>query len=196
MPALVPTDYTATIVWLGLVPHRDAPEIEANSSERLSLTFAGVESGEVHSGLTRPSCSRVTAQYPKGTEIRNTRQVSIVSEEELATIASALDLEKLDPRWLGATIVVRGIPDFSYIPPSSRLQAEDGATLTVDMQNRPCSLVARTIEQARPGHGKGFKAAAKGRRGVTAWVEREGALVLGGTLRLHIPDQRAWQPGG
>ena len=195
MPALVPTDYTATIVWLGLVPHRNAPEIEANSAERLSLIFASVDSGEVHSGLTRPSCSRVTAQYPKGTEIRNTRQVSIVSEEEMQAIASALDLDLLDPHWLGATVVVRGIPDFSHIPPASRLQAEDGATLTVDMQNRPCSLVARTIEAARPGHGKRFKAAAKSRRGVTAWVEREGALVRGSTLRLPIPAERAWQPG-
>ncbi len=33
---------------------------------------------------------------------------------------------------------------------------------------------------------------ATGRRGVTAWVEREGALVLGDHLRLHIPDQPAW----
>ena len=43
--------------------------------------------------------------------------------------------------------------------------------------------------------GKGFKAAAKGRRGVTAWVERPGALVVGDRLRLHIPDQPAWAPG-
>ena len=196
MPALVPTDHFATIVWLGRVPHRDAPEIDGAEADRLRLTFAGVETGEVHSGLTRRSCSRVAAQYPKGTEIRNTRQVSIVSEEEMGEIAAKLALDRLDPRWLGATVVVRGIPDFTHIPPSSRLQSEDGATLTVDMLNRPCSLVARTIEEARPGHGKSFKAAAAGRRGVTAWVEREGTLALGGTLRLHIPDQRAWRPAG
>jgi hypothetical protein len=29
---------------------------------------------------------------------------------------------------------------------------------------------------------------------VTAWVEREGVLRLGEMLRLHIPDQPAWQP--
>jgi len=34
--------------------------------------------------------------------------------------------------------------------------------------------------------------AAKGRRGVTAWVEREGRLAVGDALRLHIPDQPAW----
>ncbi|MEM6942014.1 MAG: hypothetical protein AAF509_18060 [Pseudomonadota bacterium] len=35
---------------------------------------------------------------------------------------------------------------------------------------------------------------AEGRRGVTAWVEREGMLRVGDTLRLHVPGQRAWQP--
>ena len=44
-----------------------------------------------------------------------------------------------------------------------------------------------------PGHGKAFKPAAHGRRGVTAWVEREGPLTLGDELRLHVPDQRNWQ---
>ena len=195
MPALIPTDHTATIVWLGRVPHRDAPDIAADALKDMVLTFAGM-AGEVHSGLTRLSCSRVTAQYPKGTEIRNTRQLSIVSTEELRLIAADLDLDRLDPCWLGASVVVEGIPDFTHVPPSSRLQAENGTTLTVDMENRPCSLVARTIEDARPGHGKGFKTAARGRRGVTAWVEREGVLALGDRLRLHIPDQRPWAPGG
>ena len=39
---------------------------------------------------------------------------------------------------------------------------------------------------------KGFKTAAAGKRGVTAWVEREGTLRLGDEVRLHIPAQRAW----
>jgi MOSC domain-containing protein YiiM len=35
-----------------------------------------------------------------------------------------------------------------------------------------------------------------GKRGVTAWVERPGDLVLGDVLRLHCPEQRAWQADG
>jgi hypothetical protein len=61
------------------------------------------------------------------------------------------------------------------------------------MQNRPCRFPAKTIESARPGHGKRFKEVAEGRRGVTAWVERPGVLRLGEGLRLHVPDQRPWQ---
>jgi hypothetical protein len=85
-----------------------------------------------------------------------------------------------------------GIVDFSHLPPGSRLQATNGTTLVIDMENRPCNLPARVIEKVQPGHGKAFMKSATGRRGVTAWVEREGALVLGDHLRLHIPDQPAW----
>lgn len=193
MPALKKTAITGTIVWLGRVPHRDADEIETEGLTEMSLTFAGLE-GEVHAGLTRPSCSRVTAQYPRGTEIRNVRQLSIVSAEELDRIAGQLGLPAIEPRWVGASVVISGIPDFSHVPPSSRLQAEGGCTLTVDMQNRPCQYPAKTIEAAAEGHGKGFKAAANRLRGVTAWVEREGVLRLGQTVSLHIPDQRPWAP--
>jgi hypothetical protein len=192
MPALIPTSFSGSIEWLGLVPHRTAPEIDCRPLAEMRLAFSGLE-GEVHAGLTRASCSRVVDQYPRGTEIRNTRQVSIVAAEDLEAIAAELGLDRVDPAWLGASVVVRGIPDFSHVPPSSRLQGPSGATLVVDMQNRPCQFPARTIEAARPGHGKSFKAAARGRRGVTAWVEREGLLALGDSLRLHIPDQREWE---
>lgn len=194
MPALVPTDHRAQIVWLGLVETDDRTALLAASAERLDLSFAGLE-GSVHSGETRPSCSRVTAQYRKGTPIRNTRQLSVLSAEELDGIAAAMGLDAIDPARLGATLVLRGIPDFTHIPPSARLQSEaHGTTITVDMENHPCQFPARSLEAAHPGHGKGFKRAAEGRRGVTAWVEREGPLVLGDTMRLHVPAQRAWAP--
>ena len=195
MPALITTSHYATITWLGYVTSRESAEIETHAIDRMPLTFAGFDA-EVHAGLTRPSCSRVVSQYSKGTDIRNTRQVSIVSYEEMQAVAAALGLDTLDPLWLGASVVVEGIPDFSHIPPSSRLQTESGTTLTVDMQNRPCQYPAKTIEASRPGHGKAFKEHAKGRRGVTAWVERDGVISIGDRFRLHVPDQRAWRPDG
>ena len=104
------------------------------------------------------------------------RQLSIVSEEELSAIADEMGVARLDPSWFGASVVLRGIPDFSHIPPSSRLQNDAGTTLTIDMQNRPCHLPVAEIKVDHPNEAKGFKAAACGRRGVTAWVEREGQL--------------------
>ena len=191
MPALIPTAFTARIAWLGRVPDRDA-SLRSEPLKEVAVGFAGFE-GEAHGGLTRPSCSRVARLHPRGTEIRNARQIALVSAEEMAEVAARMGLDALDPAWSGASIVVEGLPDFSRLPPSARLQAPDGATLVVDMENRPCHLPARVIDEDAPGAGRAFKAAAKGRRGVTAWVEREGRLRLGDVLTLHIPDQRPWR---
>ncbi len=193
MPALEPTRHIGVITFLGAVPHRDAPELETRVLDTMPLSFGGYK-GDVHAGLTRPSCSRVLAQHPRDTEIANTRQLSLVSAEEIAEIARECGLDAMDPIWMGASVVISGIPDFTHLPPSSRLQAEDGTTLVIDMENRPCTFPSLTIEKQHPGKGKPFKAAAKGKRGVTAWVERPGTLRLGDTLTLHVPAQRAWAP--
>lgn len=192
MPALKPTDLYGTITFLGSVPHRDKTELETDVLQEMPLSFEGYE-GDCHSGLTRPSCSRVISQHPeRGTEIRNARQLSLLGAEDLAEIAQKLGMAELDPAWLGASVVIEGVPDFSHLPPSSRLQAENGTTLAVDMQNRPCKFPAVTIVKAGHEEGRGFKEAAEGLRGLTAWVERPGTLRLGDRLRLHVPDQRAW----
>lgn len=190
MPALKPTSLTGRVTWLGVVPARDLALASA-ARESLKLTFAGPE-GEDHGGLTRPSCSRVKSQYPVNTEIRNTRQLSVVAAEDLEAIRAAMHLDTFDPAWIGATMVLSGIADLTYLPPSSRLQFHGGATITVDMENRACHLPAPVIEADAPGKGRAFKKAATGRRGVTAWVEREGIVRLNDSVTLHIPDQRAW----
>mgnify|MGYP005674331875 FL=1 len=192
MSCLVKSQYIGTITWLGRV---SAPEYNIRS-EALNTAEAYFEGilGESHSGATRPSCVRVTMLHPKSTEIRNTRQLSVLSAEENAEIASGIGLEQLDPSWLGASIVIAGIPDLTHIPPGSRLQTGAGTTLTADLENAPCNWPAKEIETDHPGHGKAFKSVAKGRRGITAWVERPGRLSLGDDVHLFIPAQRDWQP--
>lgn len=192
MSCLVKSQYIGTITWLGRV---SAPEYNIRS-EALNTAEANFEGilGESHSGATRPSCVRVTMLHPKSTEIRNTRQLSVLSAEENAEIASGIGLEQLDPSWLGASIVIAGIPDLTHIPPGSRLQTGAGTTLTADLENAPCNWPAKEIETDYPGHGKAFKSVAKGRRGITAWVERPGRLSLGDDVNLFIPAQRDWQP--
>lgn len=188
------TSYEAEITWLGMVPEGIAEDrIYAQPQEQLEFDMGGAR-GEHHYGETRASCVRVTMLYPKGTEIRNVRQLSILAQEDLDAIASEMGLEALDPAWLGASVVVSGIPDFSHVPPSSRLQGPSGLTLTIDMENLPCIWPAKEIERVRPGFGKTFKPAADGRRGVTAWVEHPGQLSIGDSLRLFVPTQESWSP--
>ena len=93
-------------------------------------------------------------------------------------------------------MVLRGMPNFTLVPPSSRLQVggeeKGGTTLVIDMENRPCIFPGRVIEKDHEGFGLKWKAAAEGKRGVTAWVQSPGSICLGDKLTLHIPDQAFW----
>jgi len=193
MPALIKSDYNAKVTWLGHVANRDA----SLRSAPMTGTMAALEGfgGESHGGLTRSACSRFEMLYPKGTEVRNTRQLSILSSEELAAIAEKIGLDHLDPGLLGASMVVEGVPDFSHVPVGSRLKSAEGTVITIDLENGPCHFPGQEIEAEAPGHGKGFKVAAKGMRGVTAWVERAGPVAVGDVLELYVPTQPAWQAG-
>jgi len=115
MPILTPTDILARVVWTGVVRDRTATLV-AEPVETLRLGFAGAE-GDCHGGLPRPSCSRVKLQYARGTEIRNARQLSLVSEEELAAVAAEMGIPEIRPEWTGANLMVAGAPRFTGIPP-------------------------------------------------------------------------------
>lgn len=191
MPVMRETEFKGEVVWLGHVAKGESIRADAVSS--LDLGFSGDRSTR-HEGENRLSCVRMKNLYPQGTEIRNVRQLSVLSAEELDATAAEMDLDTLDPSFLGASIVLRGIPDFTHVPPSSRLQGPSGVTITIDMENRPCIFPGREVEADLPGHGAAFKPAAQGRRGVTAWVERPGELKLGEPMTLFVPDQRPWAP--
>ncbi|MEL7012469.1 MAG: MOSC domain-containing protein [Pseudomonadota bacterium] len=190
MPALIATKFEGRIAWLGVVADQES-DIRSDPLQEVNLGWDGMPD-EFHGGRTRPSCVRVTEQHVEGTEIANVRQLSLVSAEEMADIASAMGLDSLKPEWLGASVVIEGIEDFTHIPPSSRLQSESGATLVVDMHNRPCHWPGKEIEKDHEGFGRKFRKAGEGRRGITAWVERPGSLRVGDRVRLHVPDQRGW----
>ncbi len=190
MTALTDSGATGIVEWIGYVRDRGA-SLRSSSCDAAELDFCGMV-GEDHGGLTRGSCVRVRNLYDTGTPIRNTRQITLLATEEIQQIADETGLASADPALLGANIVIRGIPFFTLIPPSSRLQFSGGATVTVDMENLPCGLPAREIEIEHPGRGRGFKAAASRRRGVTAWVEREGPVRLRDAVRLFIPSQPPW----
>ncbi len=174
-----------------LVNSTPAEDLSSSRIATVKASYAGLE-GESHSGLVRSSCVRVRHQYPEGTQIRNTRQVSIVSTEELATIAETMGIAELEPEWLGANLLVSGIPNFSQIPPSTRMIFAGGASLVVDLENSPCKYPGEIIERHHPGCGSLFAKAAVGRRGVTAWVEREGNINTGDSIQLYVPPQRIY----
>ena len=182
---------TGRVDSLLLAPDR-AAGLEKQSVERLSLTFAGI-TGDCHSGLTRASDSRTLQLYRRNTEIRNVRQLSIVSREELAEVAGRMEIPEILPEWLGANLVTSGIPDLTLLPPSTRLQFPSGATLVVDMENAPCRQVMEVIRAEHGDKALPFVKHATHKRGLTAWVEREGEIATGDEIVIWLPPQRIWK---
>jgi hypothetical protein len=159
---------------------------------KLALGFAGPD--DCHAGLTRKSDSRTLPLYKRNIDIRNVRQLTIISVEELAEIATRLGIPVVEPEWLGANMLVSGIHDMSLLPPSTRLQFPSGATIVVDMENYPCSQIAKVIDEHHPGTRFKVVEAAMHKRGVTAWVEREGDVSTGDSIKIITPPNRLYPP--
>ena len=113
--------------------------------DKVRVTWEGFE-GDRHAGLTVKSKGR-TPHYPRGVEVRNTRQVSIVSAEELAAVAEELGVPRVLPDWLGANLMLSGIPSLSLLPPGTRLFFSGDASLVVEAENHPCTVAGEVIQQ-------------------------------------------------
>jgi hypothetical protein len=155
--------------------------------DRVTLTYGGIE-GDRHFGLTMKSGVR-QKHLPRGTEIRNARQLSLLSEEELAVIARAVAADSMDFTWLGGNLCVRGVPKLTQLPPSTRLVFPSGATLCIDMDNLPCTNPGKVAAQHLGGDATfaaRFVEAATDRRGLVGWVEREGELKVGDAFSVWV----------
>ncbi|MDQ6603490.1 MAG: MOSC domain-containing protein [Chloroflexota bacterium] len=169
---------------------RDTVSLVTTSDTTIEITMEGV-AGDKHAGITRLSDSR-TPWFTRGTVIRNSRQVSLVAAEDLERIAAALELPVIEPEWLGANLVLRDIPDFSHLPPGSRLFFPDAAVLVVTEQNFPCIQPGRVIQEQYPDAtrlAQQFPKAALHLRGIVACVERPGTIRAGDTVRVDVIEQ-------
>lgn len=162
------------------------------AAETLELTFEGIP-GDFHAGATRRSGGR-EPWYPRGTEMRNERQVSILAPDELRAIAAELRLDEVRPEWMGGNILLEGLPNLSMLPPRTLLFFEGGVTLKVDGQNGPCKLTGRSIAE-RSGAADvsamalEFVRVAKRLRGLVAWVEKPGRVRAGERVTARLPEQ-------
>ena len=173
----------------GLFVNRDRSDsLQSEAINEAAVSYAGFE-GEAHSGLTRGSCSRVKLQYDVGTEIRNTRQITVLSVEDLQAIATNMKIPHVKPEWIGCNLLVSGIPSLTLLPPSTRIILESGVSIVVDMENGPCKFSGAVIDQYFPGTGHLFAEAASHLRGVTAWIEKTGSISINESLRVHLPVQ-------
>jgi hypothetical protein len=182
--------FQGTVDLLLASPERNTG-LEKAAVRQARLLFSGME-GDCHGGLTRPSDSRMLKQYKRGTTVRNSRQLSILSLDELAEVAERMGIPAVKPDWVGANMVVRGIPDLTLLPPSSRLQFPSGAMVAIDAENHPCRYPADIIAKHHPEARMGFVKAAMHKRGVVGWVEAEGMIRTGDSITIWIPPQRIY----
>ncbi len=165
----------------------DGDTFVTRSIDQLLLTFEGIP-GDRHAGLTRKSGVRET-HLPRGSLIRNARQLSLLSLEELAQTATALNLEVIPGHWCGANVVFSGLEGLTQLPPSTRLVFPSGASVVIDGENLPCTQTGRSIAERAPtptpALASRYVKAAMHRRGLVAWVEREGQIRLGDLPTIH-----------
>ena len=167
---------------------RDPHSLVSTPQQQVNVTFEGFEDDR-HSGITHRTGGR-TPFYPRGTLIRNQRQVSLVSSEELEQIAGALNLPEIHPEWLGANLLVEGIPSFTLLPPMTHLFIGAGAVLLVMEENLPCSNPGKVLQEQFsevPWLAALFPRAALHRRGLVAVVERPGTIQVGDEVRVQAP---------
>lgn len=172
-------------------------DFETVAVNALEVCFEGIP-GDFHAGLTRRSGSR-EPWYPRGTEMRNERQLTILSRAELGEAASQMGIDSIEPEWIGGNLTLAGIPMLSMLPAGTLMFFAGGATLKVDFQNAPCRLSGKTIARNVGREGDvalalSFVSSAKRRRGLTAWVEKPGRIELGETVELRLPEQWIYPP--
>ena len=169
-----------------------ADHFQTRPVDELLLDFDGI-AGDFHAGPTRRSGGR-EPWYPRGTEMRNERQLSIVAADELAVVAQRMGLAEIRPEWIGANLVIEGVPNLSMLPAGTLLFFKGGVTIKVDAQNGPCRIAGRSIaENAGMADVEAgallFPKVAKRLRGVVAWVEKPGTVMAGEEISVRVPEQ-------
>jgi hypothetical protein len=183
----MPTTPNQNLMITGVYLCLDANSMITTPQPQIMAAFAGLE-GDRHYGFTRLSNGR-WPWYPRGTEIRNDRQVSLVSAEEMAAVAAELGVLDVRAEWLGANLLTQGFAGLTLLPPNTRLFFPSGAVLVITAENLPCSDPAKIITE-KTGVGEAarlFPKVAMHKRGLVAVVERPGLICPGDEVRIDTP---------
>jgi MOSC domain-containing protein YiiM len=157
------------------------------SVDFLELDWGG-PIGDRHHGELMASDTRQSRVFPRGTTIRNHRQLSLVDLSELAQIATALGIPRIDPGVIADNICTEGIENLTDLPRMTRLAFPSGAVLMLGGPNAPCTIAGDMVARTYGSRVEAFPKAAIGRRGVTAWVERPGLVKPSDAITVLPPD--------
>jgi hypothetical protein len=175
----------------GLFSTPDPEQFVTTLRDEIAFELDGIE-GDRHAGFERLSGGREKKQYPKGTRIRNNRQWSAVSIEEMKRVANTMQLDEVKPEWIGANLLISGIEDLSLLPSMSLIKLfhenEEGPVLVIFGQNKPCMHPHHVMEEAlAQSIAVPFTKAAVQYRGLVGWVEKPGTARLGDRVEIWVP---------
>lgn len=165
-------------------------DIISTPLERVTVTEAGFE-GDRHAGMTRTSGAH-TSGSSEGEEVRNTRQVSVVSQAEMDEIARRMELDDVRAEWMGANLCLSGIEDLTRLPQGTRMAFENGVEIVVHGENKPCTGPGKVIEEHYPdraGLASQFPKQALHLRGLVGWVDQTGEIRVGERVRVISPER-------
>jgi hypothetical protein len=163
--------------------------LPSESLDQIEVKWEGLQ-GDKHFGLTMKAGSK-QAPYAKGSEVRNVRQVSIVSREELQQIAETMSLPHVEPAWVGGNLMLSGIPNLTQLPSGSRLYFEGGVGIVIEGENMPCTTAGGSLSEQypdRPELTTAFPKKAIGKRGLVAWVEKPGVIRKGEKVTVRLAE--------
>ena len=155
--------------------------------DSLDLDWGGPV-GDRHHGELMESGTRQAKAFPRGTLIRNHRQISIVDSGELDRIAAAMGIPRIDPGVIADNICTEGIDALTALPRMTRLVFASGAVIMLGGPNAPCTIAGGMLERVYGSRPESFPKAAWGLRGVTGWMEHPGTVRPGDAVTVHEPD--------
>lgn len=165
----------------------DLNSLVKRSVPLLQIDLAGIV-GDRHAGYSRKADSR-NKEYPRGAEIRNWRQWSAVSIEELIQISKKMDLPQIEPSWLGSNLCFAGVPNLSLLPKGSLLTFPEEVVLAVEEENLPCTKPGRVLAaqfQDRDISPSSFIKASMHLRGLVGVVNRPGTIRVNDQVRIQV----------
>ena len=147
---------TGVVEWIGLRPERKA------SLNRVSSAVANPKNG-------------LTGDHFNG-KYSDKRQVTLIQQEHLDTVASILQKERIDPGLTRRNIVVSGINLLALKDQKFQIGK---AILEGTGYCHPCSQMEANL-------GEGGYIAMRGHGGITARVIQEGEFKIGDELKLIV----------
>jgi len=154
----------------------------------IEFSFEGMQ-GDKHSGSTTFARTK-HPEYKVKIEVKNTRQISIMSVEELSSISDEIGVPEIKAEWLFTNLLVSGIPHLSQLPPGTRFYFDGGLIIYNEGQNFPCKTAGNIILDKYPqveGIDKKFIKAALDKRGLIAWVEHPEKLIAECSFQIDLP---------